>query len=356
MENNVTIDYYAIYSDLNGIVLAVAVGLECLVSLVINAAVLFCTFAQPASLKKPSTIFLSFLIGSNLVMTIFFMPFTAISAAKGGWIFGATDSQKKATCQSVGFMFATCVGLSTHTLALISFDRFLFIVKPLTYIRLMTPKVALLIIACLYPLIVLANVTPFFGFGSFEYARSTSSCLPLWSGNKGYVLYFSVASIVPYSTIVITSAWTFVHTRHFLHKRRESNRSTYPLHKEQERLRDSAYNHKVCNLIGIFGSLLISHLLSIAPYIIVSIVGFIIGYSEVPSPVYATALVLYLLNIITISLIQSYFRPELRKILIRIWRIMTCNRKSEQNSQLESNAVPSPHLSTQTNETVDISA
>ena len=106
-------------------------------------------------------------------------------------------------------------------------------------------------------------------------------------------------------------------------------------------MRDSAYNHKVCNLIGIFGSLLIAHLVSLSPYITASIIGFIVGYDNVPSPVYATALVLYLLNTITISLIQAYFRPELRKILIRIWYVMSfCGGESEEDGGMKHNTVP----------------
>ena len=354
LESNATLADYVIYDDLNGPSLAVAVGLEFLISLVINSGVLLATFTQPSSLKKPATIFLSFLVGANLILTIFFMPFTVISAAMSEWIFGSTDPQKQVVCQAVGFMFALSVGLSTYTLALISVDRFLFIVKPLLYIRFMNAKVALIIVACLYPLIILANVTPFFGFGSFEYSRSTSSCLPLWLGNSDYVLYFSLASIIPYSTIIITSVWTFVYTRQFLQRRRESNKSSYPFNNEQEKMRDSAYNHKVCNLIGIFGSLLIAHLVSLSPYITASIIGFIVGYDNVPSPVYATALVLYLLNAITISLIQAYFRPELRKILIRIWYVMSfCGRQSEEDGGMKYNTVPSPHASTNTNETND---
>uniref|UniRef100_A0A1X7TN64 G-protein coupled receptors family 1 profile domain-containing protein n=1 Tax=Amphimedon queenslandica TaxID=400682 RepID=A0A1X7TN64_AMPQE len=92
---------FTIADDINGPALAVVVGLEFLISLVINIGVLMATFAQPSSLKKPSTIFLSFLVGANLIMTLFFMPFTIISAAAGEWIFGSTYSQKTAVCTFV---------------------------------------------------------------------------------------------------------------------------------------------------------------------------------------------------------------------------------------------------------------
>ena len=66
-----------------------------------------------------------------------FYAIHSLTAAVGEWIFGKTAREKQAVCEFVGFMFGLCVGYSTHTLALISFDRFLFIVKPLLYIKYM---------------------------------------------------------------------------------------------------------------------------------------------------------------------------------------------------------------------------
>lgn len=310
---------FTIAEDLNGTALAVAVGLECLISLVINVAVLLCTFAQPASLKKPSTIFLSLLVGANLIMTVFCMPFTAISAAMGGWIFGNTDAQKQSVCTFVGFMFGLSVGFSTHTLALISVDRFLFIVKPLVYIKYMKLKTALAIIACLYPTLTLINSTPLFGLGHIKYSIRVSSCLPVWSGHTDYVIFFSVISIIPYSTILITSAWTFVHTNNFFIRRLKMS-VNMQLTEEQKQSRHNAYNYRMCNLMGIFGALFIAHWLSLTPYVSVSVIGLFLGFDSIPNAVYATALCLYFLHTITVPQVQAYFRPELRKIIIALWK------------------------------------
>ena len=70
-------------------------------------------------------------------MTVLFMPFMVVASAAEEWIFG------RALCQITAFIFAYTVGISIHTLAAISFDRFLSIVKPHHHKKYMTWKVAL---------------------------------------------------------------------------------------------------------------------------------------------------------------------------------------------------------------------
>ena len=318
---------FTIADDINGPALAVVVGLEFLISLVINSGVLLVTFAQPSSLKKPSTIFLSFLVGDNLIMILFFMPFTVISAATGEWIFGSTDSQKQAVCTFVGFMFSLSVGFSTHTFALISFDRFLFIVKPLVYIKYMNQRLALVIIACLYPVIILLNLTPLFGLGALEFSSRVSSCVPIWSGHTDYVLYFSLVSIIPYSTIIITSLWTIIHMNKFFKRNLEMSLNM-TLTEEQKQSRQSAYNYRICNLVGIFGALFTVYTISLIPYVCISVIGIIVDFDIVPNAVYAAVLCFYLLHTITIPQVQAYFRPELRKFFKAFWKKITqCFKK-----------------------------
>lgn len=347
MEDN---NSFLVSEELHGPVLAVFVGLEMIVAVFINSCVLMCTLAQPSSLKKPSTIFLTLLIISNLIIVIFFMPFTVISAATGEWIFGRTDQQKQALCEFVGYMFGLSVGFSTHTLALISVDRCIFIVRPLLYIKYMKVKTALLILTCLIPVLALLNSTTFFGLGTIRFSESVSSCLPLWADNMNYVLFFSLLSIIPYTTIAITSVWTFVHTRNYFKRRQKSDKNTQKFYRGHDPQHEHVYSRKIHNLIGLFGSLLIVHLISLVPYITVSIIGFIIGYDNVPDYVYASVFVLYLLHTITNTIVQAYFRQEIRKVIIAIGKKLVCSLCGIVSSHDTSDEMPS-NMSAKTNNT-----
>ncbi len=77
----------------------------------------------------------------------------------------------------------------------------------------------------------------------------------------------------------------------------------------------SVYNIRIRNLIGIFGMLLIFNVVTFSPYIIASIIGLIVGFDKIPSSIYSSVLILFLLNNVTNSLIQSYFRRDLRKTI-----------------------------------------
>ena len=63
--------------------------------------------------------------------------------------------------------------------------------------------------------------------------------------------------------------------------------------------------------------LLIFSVVTFSPYIIASLVGLIVGLENVPLEIYTTALILFLLNNVTNSIIQSYFRRDLRDCIAK---------------------------------------
>ena len=112
---------------------------------------------------------------------------------------------------------------------------------------------------------------------------------------------------------------------------------------ERQELRQTIYNRKIYNLIGIFGTLLIVHLVSLAPYIILCIVGLIVGFRNIPTVVLALTFVFYLLHSFTSAVVQSYFRQDLRHAFITVMKRICCQRHSNnlqinQKSNISSNA------------------
>ena len=292
-----------------GPLLAVVVALEMGLALLANSFILVFTLGQPKTLGKPSTILLLNLALSNLIMSTVFMPFTVVTAGAGEWIFGANEAQKSIVCSSVAFVFSFAVSASVHTLSAISFDRFLFIVKPLRHRQIMRPWTALLIVLGIYVLAVLFNITPFVGLGEYAFSPPIASCIPVWAGNTDYVIYVTVESTIPLGIILVTSIWTFLFTQRFIKK--SYNRQRGSSIKDDDNVSKSVYNNRLRNLLGIFGMLMVANAISFLPFIVISIVGIAIGLSDIPDVLYAMMFTLCLLNNVTNPLIQFYFRKEL---------------------------------------------
>ena len=79
-------------------------------------------------------------------MTVFYTLFYTISSGAEEWIFGSTNFVRNILCQLHGFVFAVTTNVSVHTLAMISFDRFMSIVKHHLHKKFLTWKTALGII------------------------------------------------------------------------------------------------------------------------------------------------------------------------------------------------------------------
>ena len=301
---------YTVSESINGPTVAVFVSVEMILSLLSNSAILLLTIYSYKSLKQPATIFFTVVILSNLLTTMFFMPFTVITAAAGEWIFGQTMEQRDDSCQFVGIVFAYGFGVSIQMLAVISVDRFLFIVKPTLHKRVMKTWVAIVIaiIICIEAFLVV--LTPFVGLGEYQFSPAVATCVPVWVGQTNYVIFFSVIGAFIFLVIAITSTWTFCFTRNFIKRQRDiqiNNHCNSTKH---------IYDIRIRNLIGIFGVLLVVMCICFTPYGTILIIGFIIGFSSIPDQVYTLVLILFLSYTVSVPLVQAYFRPDIHKPVI----------------------------------------
>ena len=121
-----------------------------ILSLTTNLFICVYTLTHAKSLKKSSTMFLFNLALVNLLMTVLYMPLMVIASAAEEWIIGNSDRERDILCQITAFIFAYTVGISIHTLAAISFDRFLSIVKPHHHKKYMSWRVALGIVVVIW--------------------------------------------------------------------------------------------------------------------------------------------------------------------------------------------------------------
>ena len=302
LNNNFTLN-----EDINGPLLAAVIGIEMLAGLITNSFVLIVTFCFIKKWKKPSIIILTNMLLNNLVITLLVMPFSIITAASGEWIFGSTVNQKESVCQFAGCIFSYSTFVATESLVLVSFDQFFFIVKALQYDKYMTVNKAVIIVAVSWILAAILSILPLLGFGIYEFAYSFGTCIPGGEGQIGYSIYFFLVILIFVGSIIVTSIWTLCFTRKYLR-----DKATGPIPTQGS---NHVYASQQRRIIGLFGMLILVHLLCYIPALMVVFIGL---FTIIPSEVYATVYVLYLLLTSLIPLVQLFFRRDIREAIVKM--------------------------------------
>jgi len=214
-------------------------------------------------------------------------------------IYGSALEQKMATCKFAAYMLVFSFLIVSMTLALISFDRCLFITKPHTHKRFMGPRIAVSLVLGVWLLAALLTSTPLYGFGEFGYEPSYGYCGPFWI-QIGFVVYAGMVSTGIVGVIFITSIWTLCFTHKFL--------------KDHSTSEEGVYSSRKKRLFGIFGTMILVYIVCLLPAIINAVITPIVYVPEL----FLTGLVCFQLITIASPLVQSYFRPDIRKVLLSL--------------------------------------
>ena len=298
---------YTLSEEIIGRAIGAFLIVEMMLALIANGVVLSITLYQRKSLKQPSTIFFTSLILANLVLNLLYLPFRIIALAAGEWIFGSTDEEKRGTCRFFAvFIYTWMAGVISLTLASISFDRFLFIVKPHLHKWFMRPWVALTLTIAIWILSAVLSFVYAFGFQLNFYSHYYCSVpISISLGIFGIISAFIILGI-----IFITSLWTFCFTRRFF--------------KDQSVIAgESVYASKKKRLFGIFGSMLLIYGICFIPGVLYFLLSLFI---DVPLWFNIMAHICFLFITVANPVIQSYFRPEIKSVLVSCCphRIFVC--------------------------------
>ena len=265
--------------EFSGPAVAAVLTVEMILALIANGVVLSITLYQRKSLKQPSTIFFTSLILAHLLLNLLFLPFSIIALAAGEWIIGSTDEEKRGTCTFAAFTLWLGAPVISMTLAAISFDRFLFIVKPHLHKRFMRPWVALTLTIAIWILSAVLGTLPFLGIGHYSYSVELGFCT-LFDDDIASFVAFLIIILLVVGTIFVTS--------------------------------QSVYASKKKRLFGIFGSMF---LIYGTAYLFV-VLSFLLQIFFLPSEFFVTAYIVYFFITIANPIIQSYFRPEIKSVLV----------------------------------------
>uniref|UniRef100_A0A1X7UJ60 G-protein coupled receptors family 1 profile domain-containing protein n=1 Tax=Amphimedon queenslandica TaxID=400682 RepID=A0A1X7UJ60_AMPQE len=293
--------------EVNGPAFAAAFAIEGLIGLIANITVLAITLYQRKSWKQSSTVFFTSFLLANII-TVMYMLVSSISIGAGEWIIGSTFEEKRATCTFTAYVIWLDSMALTMTIAAISFDRFLFIVKPHRHKYLMKSWIALIVTISLWVLSAVVNIAPFYSHDEYKagiYDSQIGICL------KNFI-------------ILVTSLWTFCFTCRFMQTQSEMPGN------------NSVYVSKKWRLFGIFGTMLLAYIIAVIPAYIFGVISI---FYTLPPAVNVTAALAYGSIVISNPIIQSYFRPDIKIVLTAIIKKikLKVTRRYQNTTQTDAN-------------------
>ena len=304
-------DNFTVSDDLNGPAIAVILGIELVLALSANAFVLIVTLCNHKVLQQPSVIFLTNLITYNLIFSSLYITPEMVAAAAGEWVFGNTLEQRHASCQFVGFVSANILYLTLFFLSVLSVDRFLFIVKPVVYKRVMKTWLAWMICACGWVFSAILSTTPFYGLGQYGFHMHAINCGTVWPDNTDFVVFCAAILLVFIAIITVTTIWTYCFTRKYLSRMESLAASVGNDHQTH------FYSIQHRKVIGVFTVILFVTGIAYIPGILTALIGAIIGQDNIPGPIHITINLIFYTNYIINPIVQSYFRREIKEFIVQ---------------------------------------
>ena len=264
-------------------------------------------------LKEPPNIFFVNLAIADFLVTVVCMPFYIITVGAESWTFGDNDCVREGFCKAVAFLLSVFLLVSVYFLAAVAFDRFVAIVYNWQYKKLITIKRAWVAVVLCWIASLLVSSPPIYGFGVFFFEHRLGACLFRWSQNREYVLFYAIQLLIPITVITLCTLGTYCRVRKFL--KIQHQRTIRHLARQATVMFHEKHKRKQKKVLWIFTALLVILSLCWAPGLVTAIIGFFIGYEEIPGLVFIFDLMFVLTNIMANPIVHAFFRKSIRKSL-----------------------------------------
>ncbi|KAL3044658.1 probable G-protein coupled receptor 101 [Trematomus bernacchii] len=174
-------------STFNSVMKMVFISLIVCVSLFGNVVVLLVFQRKPQLLHVANRFVLNLLL-ADLLQTILVMPFAIAATVPGVWPLDAR------LCQALVVLMHLFAFAGVNTIIVVSVDRYLAIIHPLSYPTRMTPHLGTNLIICTWVLSFLQSTPPLYGWGAIDFDRHHNVCSVVWSSSLSYSAVVSTFS------------------------------------------------------------------------------------------------------------------------------------------------------------------
>ncbi|XP_075902535.1 putative G-protein coupled receptor 101 [Nelusetta ayraudi] len=174
-------------STVNSAVKMALIALILCVSLFGNVVVLLVFQRKPQLLHVANRFVLNLLL-ADLLQTVLVMPFAIAATVPGVWPLDAR------LCQALVVLMHLFAFAGVNTIIVVSVDRYLAIIHPLSYPTRMTPHLGTNLIVCTWVLSLLQSTPPLYGWGAIDFDRRHNVCSVVWSSSLSYSVVVSAFS------------------------------------------------------------------------------------------------------------------------------------------------------------------
>ena len=200
---------------------------------------------------------------STLSTSIILMPASFISYASNEWIF------TEFVCQTTGLFSITMPLAQLLTLGSMAYDRYHYIVNPLTYPINMTSFKTNVLIFFIWLVSIVSGLLPLFGWSAYKINLDVMTCTVWWTASPSFAVYFFIiAFVVPLFVQLYCYAGIIkVARKQAKFGRRLSRVAVVPVQVTRIIKETSASKtiHKTCFIIGLF-------LFTWMPYVLLALI------------------------------------------------------------------------------------
>ena len=271
--NSVTEGYWELLSFrvVHGHVTAAFLLLIMLVGLPWNVMVVI-TVIKKRLYHHPTIMLLLNLVGTDILLLLIHFPNVIVTGIVGEYIFGSTDVMRCQTCKFALFIPVALTMNSLFVIALISFDRFLFIYKPLHYEQKANKLRTLVSIASTTMVSTALGVIPIITPGTITY-DADMFCLFNFKTYWYITLAIFVAGIA-LIVIMVCNIWVIYIVQRNIKEVYKIRKSLCSMEKRMSHIQDLSQrvsnerHKKQLHLFRVFGGLLLSNAIAWFPIIL----------------------------------------------------------------------------------------
>ena len=331
--NNSTSNLWLVQDKVSGQVTAAFLLLFLVVGLPWNLLVAI-TIVKEKLYHQPTIVLLLNLVLNDIILLVFEVPVRIVTGFAGEYVFGPSDMARCRLCLS-GVLTSTFGVICLYISALMSFDRFLYIYKPLHYDRIITCCRMMLVICVLWVSLVSVTVIPAVLTQSLRFSPIFLACVIDINRSLVSSVVLSTVAVIPILVMMVCNVWVVVivqkHIRAIYNLRSTSGDAT--VHKsEHYKALKKKRSQKQLHLFYVFSALLGSTIVSWGPLI------FLVIYLEyggdLPIEVSSTIHVLFVSQVVTRPIIETVLIKDVKEPMKKLVLWPCLRKKKSGNSEV----------------------
>ena len=216
---------------------------------------------------QPTIILLLNLVLTDLFILILQTPLQIWTGFSGEYDYGDTDLTRCQVCQ-VKVILALFPLTALYTILYMSFDRFMFIYKPLKYDRIITRFRTLLVLGLTWILIAVISTLPLMGYGGVLFDQHVLGCV--FDHSHDYNIVVLATSLLSMTPTFVCNVWLLCIVQKNIKTIYSFRRSSSTADSNQDedkfyKVMKEQRHQKQLHLVWVFGALLCCNMVTWLP-------------------------------------------------------------------------------------------